>query len=63
MITRNIYYWSMIESMVFTQVAWMLPICLNYRIFIALIINFYAVQFFVYRHLELVECNIVKIEE
>ena len=38
MITRNIYYWSMIESMVFTQVAWMLAICLNYSIFIIILI-------------------------
>jgi len=52
MITKNIYYWSMIESVIFTQVAWMLPICSNYSIFIPLKINFHAVQFFVYRHLE-----------
>jgi len=53
----------MIERVILAQVARMLPIGSNYSIFIPLIINPRAVGFFVYRHLELVECNIAEIEE
>jgi len=62
MITRNAHYGSMMERVILAQVAGMLPIGSNYSIFIPLIINPRAVGFFVYRHLDPVECNIAKIE-
>ena len=47
MIMRKAHYWSMMERVILAQVAEMLPIGLNYSIFIPLIINPRAAGFFI----------------
>ena len=44
---RKAHYWSMMERVILVQVAEMLPIGLNYSIFIPLIINPRAAGFFI----------------